>query len=66
MNIRLALAQIDATVGNLEGNRDKILAYLTEARRREADLVVFPEMAITGYPPEDQNRQNRGSRQFPT
>ena len=53
MDIRLALAQINATVGDLEGNRDKILAYLMEARRRDADLVVFPEMAITGYPPED-------------
>jgi NAD+ synthase (glutamine-hydrolysing) len=53
MAIRLALAQINATVGELEGNRDKILAYLVEARRRDADLVVFPEMAITGYPPED-------------
>ena len=53
MEIRLALAQINATVGDLEGNRDKVLAYLVEARRQDADLVVFPEMAITGYPPED-------------
>jgi NAD+ synthase (glutamine-hydrolysing) len=51
--LRLALAQINATVGDLAGNRDKIIANLDDARRYSADIVVFPEMAITGYPPED-------------
>ena len=51
--MRLALAQIDTVVGDLDGNRDRILARLEEAREAEADLVLFPELAVTGYPPED-------------
>src|SRR6266581_265494 len=51
--MRLALAQIDPTVGDLEGNRDLILARVREAREAGADLVVLPELAVTGYPPED-------------
>src|SRR5918992_4627569 len=51
--MRLALAQIDTVVGDLEGNRERILARLQEARSAGADLVLFPELAITGYPPED-------------
>ncbi|MBM3926701.1 MAG: NAD+ synthase, partial [SAR202 cluster bacterium] len=50
---RLALAQINSTVGDLEGNCQKILRYVEEARAAEADLVAFPELAITGYPAED-------------
>ncbi|MEE8158870.1 MAG: NAD+ synthase [Dehalococcoidia bacterium] len=50
---RLALAQINPTVGDLEGNSQKILQFIEEARSLGADLVVFPEMAITGYPAED-------------
>ncbi|HEY1565114.1 MAG TPA: NAD+ synthase [Gaiellaceae bacterium] len=51
--MRLALAQIDPVVGDLEGNRELILARMEEARAAGADLVVFPELAVTGYPPED-------------
>jgi NAD+ synthase (glutamine-hydrolysing) len=51
--MRLALAQIDTVVGDLDGNRDRILARLDEAREAGADLVLFPELAVTGYPPED-------------
>jgi len=51
--MRLALAQINTVVGDLEGNRDRILARLEEARAAQADLVLFPELAVTGYPPED-------------
>src|SRR5207248_4461396 len=51
--MRLALAQIDPVVGDLEGNRELILARLEEARAAGADLVLFPELAVTGYPPED-------------
>jgi NAD+ synthase (glutamine-hydrolysing) len=51
--MRLALAQIDTVVGDLEGNRDRILGRLEEARAGAADLVLFPELAVTGYPPED-------------
>src|SRR6266542_1177014 len=51
--MRLALAQMNTVVGDLDGNRDLILARLAEARDKGADLVLFPELAVTGYPPED-------------
>ncbi len=50
---RLALAQINTTVGDLEGNTTRIIEYIERARAVGADLVAFPELAITGYPPED-------------
>ena len=51
--MRLALAQMNTTVGDLDGNRERIVARLGEARAAGADLVLFPELAVTGYPPED-------------
>ena len=51
--MRLALAQINAVVGDLDGNRERILAALADARAESADIVLFPELAVTGYPPED-------------
>lgn len=51
--MKLALAQIDPTVGDFSGNRDLILARYREAARRGADLVLFPELAVAGYPPRD-------------
>lgn len=51
--IRLALAQINVTVGDLAGNREKILDHVHRARDLGAHVVVFPELAIPGYPPED-------------
>src|SRR5213595_3801858 len=51
--MRLALAQTNTVVGDLDGNADKIRQRLAEAKDRKADLVVFPELAVTGYPPED-------------
>ena len=51
--MRLALAQINPTVGDLEGNGDLILGRIEEARASGADLVVLPELVVTGYPPED-------------
>lgn len=51
--MRLFVAQINPIIGHVEGNRDKILASIQEARRLKADLVVFPELALTGYPPQD-------------
>jgi NAD+ synthase (glutamine-hydrolysing) len=51
--MRIALAQINTTVGDLEGNRERIVRGLEEAREAAADLVLFPELAVTGYPPED-------------
>ena len=50
---RLALAQINSTVGDINGNTQTILEYIDMARETKADLVAFPELAITGYPPED-------------
>ena len=50
---RLALAQINTTVGDIPGNTAKIIEYIDRAREAGADLVAFPELAITGYPPED-------------
>ena len=52
-NFRLALAQINTTVGDIPGNTAKILDYIQRARDAHADLVAFPELAVTGYPPED-------------
>jgi NAD+ synthase (glutamine-hydrolysing) len=53
MKYRIALAQINSTVGDFEGNTAKIIAYIDKARALKADLVAFPELALCGYPPED-------------
>ncbi len=52
-HLRIALAQINSVVGDLEGNLRRILEVLAQARVAGADLVAFPELALTGYPPED-------------
>ena len=51
--IRIALAQINPTVGDLSGNVKKIISDINRARKFKADVVAFPELAVTGYPPED-------------
>src|SRR5215210_1262365 len=51
--MRLALAQIDARVGDIDGNAAMIRERIAEARDAGAELVLFPELALTGYPPED-------------
>ena len=51
--MRVALSQLNTVVGDLGGNRARILDALAEARGAGADIVVFPELATTGYPPED-------------
>ena len=51
--LRVALAQIDTTIGDLAGNTAKIVAWIGRARALGVDLVAFPELAVTGYPPED-------------
>ena len=54
MTLRIALAQFDFPVGAVYGNAERITAMIAEARDvHRADLVVFPELAISGYPPED-------------
>ena len=51
--LRIALAQINAILGDFVGNSEKIIDGIGKARTVGADLVVFPELAVTGYPPED-------------
>ncbi|MDP2291573.1 MAG: NAD+ synthase, partial [Actinomycetota bacterium] len=51
--LRIALAQINPTVGNLDGNVAKICAAYDQAEAAGCDIVAFPELSITGYPPED-------------
>lgn len=51
--LRIALAQINPTVGDFEGNVSKIINYIGEAEKSGAQIVAFPELSITGYPPED-------------
>ena len=50
---RIAMVQMNPTVGDLDGNVRRITTWLREAKKAKADLVSFPELAITGYPPED-------------
>jgi NAD+ synthase (glutamine-hydrolysing) len=52
-SLRIALAQINPCVGDLDGNAAKIIEYIGKAQQSGADIVAFPELAITGYPPED-------------
>ncbi len=51
--MKIALAQINPTVGDFAGNTKKIFDYATRAEEKGADLVVFPELAVCGYPPAD-------------
>ena len=50
---RIAMVQMNPTVGDLDGNVRRIITWLREAKKSKPDLVAFPELAITGYPPED-------------
>ena len=51
--MKIAIAQINPIIGDLNGNKDKILSFLDQARMQEAELVIFPELALTGWPPKD-------------
>ncbi len=51
--MRLALAQINSVVGDVDGNAAKVVEWMERARGENADLVLFPELVVTGYPPED-------------
>ena len=53
MHLRIAIGQINSVVGGLEGNSNKISSCIKEAASKDIDLIVFPELSITGYPPED-------------
>ena len=52
-SLRLALAQVDLVVGDIAGNEAHLREYLEHARGAGAQVVVFPELAVTGYPPDD-------------
>jgi NAD+ synthase (glutamine-hydrolysing) len=52
-SFRVALAQVNPTVGDLKGNARRVRDYIHRARKAKADLVAFPELVLTGYPPED-------------
>jgi NAD+ synthase (glutamine-hydrolysing) len=52
-DFKIGLAQINPIVGDLTGNTEKIISFIEKAKRRKAHLVVFPELAVTGYPPKD-------------
>ena len=51
--VRVALAQDNLPVGDLSGNVQRARRRLTQAQEHAADLIVFPELSVTGYPPED-------------
>ena len=51
--MRIALAQVNPTVGDLAGNTKLVVDWIERARKADADIVCFPELVITGYPPED-------------
>jgi len=53
LNLRVALSQMNAVVGDFQHNVERIENYIMEATKFKADLVVFPELVLTGYPPED-------------
>lgn len=52
-NLRVSIAQLNFVVGDLEGNAAKIKKYISQAKEIDSDIVCFPELALTGYPPED-------------
>ena len=51
--VRIALGQINATVGDIDGNVERMAEWASRAADSAADLICFPELAVTGYPPED-------------
>lgn len=53
MIFKIALAQLNMTVGDLKGNAEKIVGAIDKSRKANASVVMFPELCITGYPPED-------------
>ena len=53
ITLRVAIAQINTIVGDFKYNADKVKAWIKKARKMDADVVLFPELTLTGYPPED-------------
>ncbi|MEI7999003.1 MAG: nitrilase-related carbon-nitrogen hydrolase, partial [Candidatus Omnitrophota bacterium] len=48
---KIAVAQINTTVGDLTGNTERILEYISLAKKAKSQMVIFPELTICGYPP---------------
>jgi NAD+ synthase (glutamine-hydrolysing) len=53
VGMKIAVVQMNTTVGDIPGNRDGVLQAMSKAEHLGADLVVFPELCLTGYPPRD-------------
>ncbi len=53
VSLRVATAQINTVVGDFKANADKVKKWITHARKLDADVVLFPELTLSGYPPED-------------
>jgi NAD+ synthase/NAD+ synthase (glutamine-hydrolysing) len=51
--VKIALGQINPTVGDFKGNASKIINFACQARQAQADLILFPELSVCGYPPRD-------------
>ena len=62
--LRVAIAQFNAHVGDLAGNAERVLEFAVRARDGGADVLLTPELALSGYPPEDLLRRNRLVLQF--
>jgi NAD+ synthase (glutamine-hydrolysing) len=61
--MKIALAQVNCHIGNFEGNTSKIIQLVVKAREAGAELVIFPELAVSGYPPLDFLDYNHFTRQ---
>ena len=53
MDLKIALAQINFTVGDISGNAEKIINNISKAKNENTDIILFPELALCGYPPLD-------------
>ena len=51
--IKISMSQINTTVGSLDSNTKKIIEKITKAKKEKSNVICFPELSITGYPPED-------------
>lgn len=52
-NLRIAIAQMNSAVGDFDGNTKKIINFIKEAKSKKVNIILFPELAVCGYPPED-------------
>jgi len=59
MKLRVGMAQINPTVGDIAGNLEKIKSFISVAKKKHVDLVIFPELAVIGYPPMDLLEKER-------